>query len=180
MYWVEAPIWAGAELDSALRLLCTPRVLIDEQAAEGEVAQPDLTERALIRDGFDDPRIVAFGLRGAAAGFASWSGVSYAPLVTRRALTASQLVRFEIVVQSLWCYCHHVRSQVETGADPVIPDEFGWRWLRAVRARLSGARPTESAQHASMRSAILETSELLRHLNGTMEVLRDSALEGNR
>lgn len=107
-------------------------------------------------------------------GCASWAGVSYFPLAPSRALRPSDLVECELLVQALWCYCHHVHEQVERGKDPVVPVEFGWRWLRAARSRLTIARPQETAQYASMRAAVLETSELEKHLTTALELLRDT------
>ena len=57
------------------------------------------------------------------------------------------------------------RREVELGADPDVPREFGWRFLRGVRSRLVNERPQETSQHRAMREAIIDTSGLRRHLD---------------
>ncbi|GLY52072.1 hypothetical protein [Lentzea sp. NBRC 102530] len=174
-YWVYEPPWRGRELSIALRLLSMPRVLLERGTDDAgpSLHHAELVEQALLRDGFHDGRIDEFGISGLSIGCASWAGLSYYPQAPGRALQASDLVDCELLVQALWCYCHHVREQVEQGRDPVVPTEYGWRWIRAVRSRLTVTRPQETAQHASMRSAVLETSELGKHLTAALELMRD-------
>jgi hypothetical protein len=173
-FWMQSPKWDGVQLETAMKLLCTPRVLIDHGSDQPSVGHAELIEQAMLRAGYENQGIVEFGVHGISHGYASWAGVSYFPLAARRALPAELLVGFEIVVQALWSYCQHVRAQVEAGSDPVVPSGYGWRWLRGVRSRLSGARPQETAQQAVMRAAILQTSELHNHLTATLEILRDT------
>ncbi|SDL21698.1 hypothetical protein SAMN04488074_109300 [Lentzea albidocapillata subsp. violacea] len=174
-YWVHEPPWRGRELTIALRLLSMPRVLLDRGTDDAgpSLHHAELVEQALLRDGFHDGRIDEFGVGGLSIGCASWAGLSYYPQAPGRALQVSDLIECELLVQALWSYCHHVHEQVEQGHDPVVPAEYGWRWVRAVRSRLTVTRPQETAQHASMRSAVLETSELGKHLTTALELLRD-------
>ncbi len=175
-YWVHEPLWSGTELETAMRLLSMPRVLLD-RGGNGETPSLDdaeSVEQGLIQEGFQDGRIDEFGIRGLSIGCASWAGVSYFPLAPARAIQVSDLVDSELLVQALWCYCHHIREQVEKGLDPVVAPEYGWRWMRAMRSRMTVARPQETAQHASMRTALLETSELGKHLTAAVELLRET------
>lgn len=174
-FWVREPTWTGASLDTAMRLLCTPRVLLSRTEPAASTSHAELIEQTLLREGYDDPRIVSFGVQGISVGYASWSGVAYHPLAESRALEASRFVTYQVVVQGLWTYCNRVRSQVEGGQDPVVQEGYGWRWLRGMKSKLEGARPQETGQHAAMREAILHTSELSRHMATTLEVVRDCA-----
>ncbi|MCA1702631.1 MAG: hypothetical protein LC808_04935, partial [Actinobacteria bacterium] len=70
----------------------------------------------------------------------------------------------------------HLNGEFEQGRDPLVPDQWGWRYLRAVRSRLINPRPRESGQHRSMREAILETSVLVDQLDQAIEALRDTAM----
>jgi hypothetical protein len=83
-------------------------------------------------------------------------------------------VACELAAQSLWAYSEHINTQVELGRDPVVPDEYGWRFLRAMRSRMTTPRPRESGQHRSMRNAVLETSDLVTHLAHAIDTLRET------
>lgn len=175
LYWVDKPAWHGRELETALRLLCIPRVLVQraDTIDESCLAPAALVERALLRDGFDHPELVDFGMKGTSLGYASWSGVVYHPIARDRALREGELVTCELSVQAAWAYCDYLRHQVEKGTDPVVPTEFGWRFLRGVRSRLTTERPRETSQHRSMRDAVVQTSGLDRHLTQALEILRE-------
>lgn len=181
LYLVQKPCWSDVRLDTALRLLCVPRVLLEREAEQGDVslARAELVEQSLLRDGFSHPEVVEFGMKGIAKGFASWSGVVYFPMAEARALSEEELVRCELSVQAVWTYCDYIRNEVERGLDPVVDESYGWRFLRGVRSRLTTERPRESSQHRSMRDAIIETSGLARHLAHAVDTLRD-ATEGAR
>ncbi|MGH7749578.1 MAG: hypothetical protein ACREQ5_33155, partial [Candidatus Dormibacteria bacterium] len=176
LYWVDEPAaWQGNDLRTALRLMCIPRVLVPrtDSIDESCLASAALVERALLENGFDHPELVDFGMKGISFGYASWSGVVYHPIARDRALREDELVTCEISVQAAWAYCDYLRQQVENGNDPTVPTEFGWRFLRGIRSRLTTERPQETSQHRSMRDAVVETSGLGRHLTQAMEILRD-------
>jgi transcriptional regulator with XRE-family HTH domain len=175
LYWMNEPAWHGDDLCTALRLMCIPRVLVSRAGNVDEscLASAVLAERALIGNGFDHPEIVDFGMKGISLGYASWSGVVYHPIARARALHEDELITCELSVQATWAYCDHLRQQVESGDDPAVPAEFGWRFLRGVRSRLTTERPQETSQHRSMRNAIVHTSGLDRHLAQAVEILRD-------
>lgn len=175
-YWLDSFIWGSGELETALRIMCIPRVLRerDEHSGESELEQALLVERSLLKQGFSHPEIIDFGMKGVSLGYASWSGVVYCPLASERSLAESEIVNCELTVQAIWAYCEYIRAQVECGEDPQVPDSCGWRFLRGVRSRLTAERPTETTQHRSMREAIMETSGLSRHLSQAVEIMRES------
>jgi hypothetical protein len=175
LYWVDEPAWQGRDLLTALRLMCIPRLLVQrvDDVDESCLAPAMLVERALLQDGFDHPELVDFSMKGISLGYASWSGVVYHPIARDRALHEDELVTCELSVQAVWAYCDHLRQQVETGDDPIVPAEFGWRFLRGVRSRLTTERPQETSQHRSMRDAVVQTSGLGRHLTQAVEILRE-------
>jgi hypothetical protein len=173
-YWLETPLWAGPELETAMRIMAIPRVLREDEHSGGvELEHAMLVERSLIRDGFDHPEITDFGMKGISLGYASWSGVVYHSIAPERSLAEDELVRCELAVQAAWAYCEHIREEVECGNDPAIHQDFGWRFLRGVRSRLTAERPTETTQHRSMREAIMKTSGLTKHLIQACEILRE-------
>ena len=175
LYWVDKPAWQGRDLLTALRLMCIPRVLVQrvDDIDESCLAPATLVERTLLQDGFDHPELVDFGMKGISLGYASWSGVVYHPIARDRALHEDELVTCELSAQAVWAYCDHLRQQVEKGDDPVVSTEFGWRFLRGVRSRLTTERPQETSQHRSMRDAVVQTSGLGRHLAQAVEILRE-------
>jgi hypothetical protein len=175
LYWVDEPAWQGNDLHTALRLMCIPRVLVPRRDNYDEscLASAALIERALFENGFDHPELVDFSIKGISLGYASWSGVVYHPVARDRALREDELVTCELSVQATWAYCDHLRQKVERGDDPIVPAEFGWRFLRGIRSRLTTERPQETSQHRSMRDAIVQTSGLDRHLAQAVEILRD-------
>lgn len=175
LYWIDEPAWHGRELDVAARLLCIPRVLVSrtERIDKSALAPAALVERSLLQDGFDHPELVDFGMKGVSLGLASWSGVVYHPIARDRALHEDELVGCELSVQAAWAYCDHLRRQVEAGVDPDVPAEFGWRFLRGMRSRLTNERPQETSQHRAMREAVVETSGLARHLAQAVDILRE-------
>src|SRR5262249_46402865 len=147
-------------LDTALRLMCIPRILVQraDPIDESCLAPAALVERSLMQDGFDHPELVDFGIKGLSLGYASWSGVVYHPIAHDRALREDELVTCKLSVQAAWAYCDYLRQQVERGHDPAVPADFGWRFLRGIRSRLTTERPQETSQHRSMREAIVHTS----------------------
>ena len=179
-YWLTRPKWAGEQLDIAMRLLSMPSVLLDRDHDDGAdedtlLAGAELVERMLLNDdNVDRPDLVGFGARGVSIGYASWSGVAYHPVAPSRALPENELVACELLVQAIWCYTHEILRQVEAGDDPVVPAEYGRRFLRAVRSILTAPRAMESGQHSSMREAVLSSSRLTRQLDSAMDALLDS------
>lgn len=175
-YWVHAPSWSANELDTALRIMCIPRVLHerDSELSPESLAHAELVERALLSQGFEHGEMTAFGIKGIALGYASWSGVVYCPIAPKRALSEDEIVAVELATQAMWMYCSHINTEVEQGQDPKVPSLYGWRFLRGVRSRLTIPRPQETEHHKSMRMAILETSGLLDHLSQAIEVLREN------
>jgi hypothetical protein len=175
LYWVDKPAWQGNDLHTALRLMCIPRVLVPrtDTIDESCLASAALVERALLDNGFEHPELVDFSMKGISLGYASWSGVVYHPIAHDRALREDELVTCELSVQAVWAYCDHLRQQIERGDDPIVPTDFGWRFLRGIRSRLTTERPQETSQHRSMREAVIQTSGLDRHLAQAIETLRD-------
>lgn len=176
--------WHGDDLHTAMRLLCAPGVLLERHVgdpSEEVLARAEVAERVCFRDGFNRPDIETFGIDGVAVGYASWAGVSYLALSPARAISEEEMASFQIVVQALWCYTNMIAGVVEAGDDPVVPNEYGWRFVRACLSRLTSARPRENAQHRMMRDAILSTSRLTTQLVDAHAILRDLApLVGRR
>jgi hypothetical protein len=173
VYWIEDHEWPDDVLDTALRVMCTPRVLLQREPGEIEVQQhrAEEVERRILADGFEHDGIRPFGLSGVSIGYASWSGVIYHPRFPKQSLTEDNFVCCELATQAIWAYCEQINQQVEQGHDPVVPEQYGWRFLRGVRSRLTNPRPQETGQHRSMRDAIIETSGLLGHLDQAIDVL---------
>ncbi|MGX7759528.1 hypothetical protein ACWQ06_12835 [Streptomyces angustmyceticus] len=55
-----------------------------------------------------------------------------------------------------------------------MPQQYGWRFLRAAYSRLTTARAQETAQHVLMREAIMKTSGLAERLRAAQDALRSS------
>lgn len=174
-YVLDSPKWDAQELDVALKLMCTPSVLVDRSDLTRPQAAAPEVERSLLNSGFSFPDVASFGVSGVSIGYAGWSGISYFPISPERALAADSIVTCELIVQMLWCYSRHILRTIEDGKDPQVPDEFGWRFLRAARTRLTTARAQETSQHSLMRTAILGTSELPRRLAEAQDALRYNA-----
>jgi transcriptional regulator with XRE-family HTH domain len=178
-YWLAQPKWTGERLDTAVRLLSMPSHLLDREDefhSDGSLlAGADLVERALLRDGgLHRQDLTSFGGQGVSIAYASWSAVAYHPIAARRALSMRELVACQLLVQGAWCYTHEVLRQVARGGDPVVPDGFGWRFLRALRSRLTNADALETGQIHSMREAIVATSKLSVQLDAALVALRES------
>ncbi len=175
LYWLHSPPWSGRVLDTAVRLMCAPRILVDRDTDSDDcLPLAQQAERSLLAEGFDHQELRGFGLNGVSIGYASWSGVAYHPIDPARSLTEYELVTCELAVQSMWAYCEHINGRVEQGEDPSVADGFGWNFLRAARSRLANPRPQETGQHRSMRDTILETSGLMGHLQQATETLRET------
>ncbi|MEV7885123.1 helix-turn-helix domain-containing protein [Streptomyces sp. NPDC002817] len=173
-YLLEDSSWQGANLETAMQLLTTPSVLVDRQRPKDTVRLGDDVEQALFSQGFEHSDVVGFSSQAIAVGFAGWSGVAYHPLSPERALSMDAIVALELDVQALWCLSSYVLDEIEEGRDPVMPKDYGWRFLRGALTRLTAARPQETAQHQLMREAVLTTSQLPDRLRTAQEVLRDS------
>ncbi|MFE3096862.1 helix-turn-helix domain-containing protein [Streptomyces sp. NPDC059248] len=175
LYWLTSGPWADDVHDTALRLLSTPSVLVDRGAPGGPAPLDGSVEASLLATGFDHPDIVSFGVRGVSTGYAGWSGVAYASHCRDRSLAADELISCELTVQALWCFTRRVQQMIEDGQDPSMPEEYGWRFLRAAYSRLTAARAQETAQHVLMREAIMKTSGLAEQLRAAQDALRESA-----
>jgi transcriptional regulator with XRE-family HTH domain len=172
VYWIDQAAWAGEKLQTALRLMCSPRILVGTDVclvpASGDV------ESTLLRDGFPlQDGVVEFGTGDTASGYASWSSVVYKPFDCSRALQEADLVTMELAVQATWQYCSWISQQIEAGMDPQVPENAGWRWIRGIRSRLVTARPQETGPHRAMREAILATSGLPEMLESAIITLRE-------
>lgn len=173
LYWIDNHGWPSDKLDTALRVMCVPKVLLQREPGQtqSEQERAELIERRLLGNGFDHVEMKPFGLSGVSVGYASWSGVVYHPESPDQSLTEPDLVDFELAVQAIWVYCEHITQQVENGFDPITPDQYGWRFLRGIKSRLINPRPQETGQHRDMRSSIIETSGLAGHLDQATEAL---------
>lgn len=174
LYWLTSGPWAGGTYDTALRLLSTPSVLVDRGALGGPAPLDGSVEESLLATGFDHPDIVPFGVRGVSTGYAGWSGVAYASHSHERSLSVDQLIACEMSVQALWCFTRQIQQMIEDGQDPSVPEQYGWRFLRAAYSRLTTARAQETAQHVLMREAIMKTSGLADRLRAAQDALRES------
>lgn len=168
-YWLTIDSWPVETADRAARVACMPRVLCGDQPET-----PADIEARLLTDGFDHPDLIGFGVPGSGIGYASWSGVAYAPLDPARALPEQAIVDVELSLQAVWTYCARITGQVEAGTDPDVPPEYGWRWLRAARSRLITPRPQEPNPHRSMREAIVSTSGLPGMIGDAMTATREA------
>ena len=175
LYWVDRPVWAGRLLETGMRLLCSPRVLLDRDGDAGDLASAEDAERMLLAEGYQHSGMQAFGRRGVSTGFASWSGVSYFPADPGRALGEDELTGFELGLQAAWAYSEHILARLENGQPPDTGKGFGWRFLRGVRARLANPRPTEDGQYQAMREAVLDTSGLPGMLSQAIEALQEDS-----
>ncbi|XUM03623.1 helix-turn-helix domain-containing protein [Streptomyces venezuelae ATCC 10712] len=174
LYWLTTGPWTGDAYDTALRLLSTPSVLVDRGAPGGPAPLDGRVEETLLATGFDHPDIVSFGVRGVSTAYAGWSGVAYASHSRERSLTIDELVTCELSVQALWCFTRQIQQMIEDGQDPSMPEQYGWRFLRAAYSRLTTARAQETAQHVLMREAIMNTSGLAERLRAAQDALRES------
>ncbi|WP_329595133.1 hypothetical protein OG298_02165 [Streptomyces sp. NBC_01005] len=100
-------------------------------------------EASLLATGLDHPDIMSFGVRGVSTAYAGWSGVTLASHSRERSLTIDELVTCELTVQALWCFTRQIQQMVEGGQDPFMPEQYGWRFLRAAYSRLTTARAQE-------------------------------------
>lgn len=182
-YWVDRPKWHGDALDTAMRLISMPSVLLnreDDVADDATLATEGHRAEAALLDsgGVDREDLTSFGATGVSVAYASWSSVAYHPIAPRRALAVDELVACQVLAQGLWAYTADVLQQVERGEDPQANAEYGRRFLRAVRSRLTVARPTETGQARSMRTAVVTTSGLVDQLDAAMNVLLDNDPKG--
>lgn len=163
-YWVSRPAWAGPLLSTGMRLVCSPRVLLEHGAGGEGAAQ---AERDLLAGGYEHAQMRDFGMRGVSAGYASWSGVSYYPADPNRALDEDELTAFELAMQSVWAFCEHACR------GGLVPEGYGYRFLRTARSLLASPRPQESGQYQAMRQAIMGTSDLEGMMAQAIEMLRE-------
>ena len=175
-HWLIEPAWPAELTEAALRIMATPSVLLhrDRPMDDEHLAHAEMIEQSLLSEAYDHGGIESFGVRGISSGYASWSGVVYHPVAVERSLTESELIACELAVQSMWAFTDAITRQIEQGRDPDVAPEYGWRYLRGVRSRLTTSRPRETGQHQAMRRAILRTSDLMPALEQAIETLRDT------
>ncbi|MFI6579358.1 hypothetical protein ACIBFB_26545 [Nocardiopsis sp. NPDC050513] len=178
-WWLAQSPWNDRDLDTAVRIMSTPSALLRRQGEptiEQLRAGAEIAERTAWQTGFEAGNgLVEFGVPGVSVGYASWSGVAYAPVAADRALQPDELGDFETLCQALWSWCHNINATVEAGEDPPVDPTYGWRWLRGVGSRITRPRPTETRQVRAMRDAVIDTSELRTMLPTAIDLLRDAA-----
>lgn len=178
-WWLAQSPWADRDLDTAVRIMSTPSALLRRQGhltVEQLRAGAEIAERTAWQTGFEPNNgLVDFGVPGVSVGYASWSGVAYAPVAADRALQPEEMGDFETLCQALWSWCHSINTSVESGEDPPVDPIYGWRWLRGVGSRITRPRPTETRQVRAMRDAVIDTSELRTMIPTAVELLRDAA-----
>ncbi|MEV6073375.1 hypothetical protein AB0L82_43090 [Nocardia sp. NPDC052001] len=176
LYWLYAAPWVGSTLETGLRLICAPRILVDRDLTDSAAAQVngERVEQELLTSGYQRPDMKSFGTPGVSSAWASWSGVVYYPHDPLRALPEGDLVAFEIGLQAVWALTAHINEQVENGADPEVCERYGYGFLRAARSVLLTPRPQETGQHQQMRTAIVDTSGLPGQLSLAMEALKEA------
>lgn len=174
-HWLTESAWPAELLETALRILSTPTVLLhrDRPMDDEHLAHAELVEQSLLAEGYNHGGIESFGVQGISIGYASWSGAVYYPIAPERSLTEDEFVACELAVQSMWAFTDEITRQIELGEDPEVAPEYGWRYLRGIRSRLTTSRPRETGQHQAMRRAILRSSDLLPALEQAIETLRD-------
>ncbi|WP_157762808.1 hypothetical protein [Nocardia yamanashiensis] len=176
LYWVHSTPWVGSTLETGLRLICAPRILVDRDLTDDTAAQAngERIEQELLSAGHQPPEMKSFGTPGVSSAWSSWSGVVYHPHDPLRALPEGDLVAFEIGLQAVWALAARINEQIENGADPEVCTRYGYGFLRAARSVLLTPRPQETGQHQQMRDAIVSTSGLPGHLNLAMEALKET------
>ncbi|WP_280406617.1 hypothetical protein [Nocardia carnea] len=173
-YWVYAAPWAGASLDTGLRLICAPRVLVDREVTTAGMAASERTEHDLLGAGYHPPEMRSFGSPGVSSAWASWSGVVYYPHDPLRGIAENDLVQFEIGAQAIWAFSAFINEQIESGVDPDISPAHGGRFLRSMRSLLLTPRPQETGQHQQMREAVVTSSGLPAQLELALEALKEA------
>ncbi|MEV0712757.1 hypothetical protein [Nocardia aurea] len=173
-YWVYAAPWAGSTLDTGLRLICAPRVLVDREITGTAQAASERAEHELLGAGYHPAEMREFGSPGVSSAWASWSGVVYHPHDPLRALAENDLVQFEIGVQAIWAFTAHINDQIEQGVEPDVAAAHGSRFLRAMRPLLLRPRPQETGQHQQMRDAVVTSSGLPAQLELAMDALKEA------
>jgi len=175
-HWLIEPAWPVELVEPALRIMSTPSVLLhrDRPMDDEHLAHAELIEQSLLAEAYDHGGIESFGVRGISSGYASWSGVVYHPVAPERALREAELIACELAVQSMWAFTDAIARRIEQGCDPDVPREYGWRYLRGIRSRLTTSRPRETGQHQAMRRAVLRTSDLLPAMEQAIETLRET------
>ncbi|MEV7123800.1 XRE family transcriptional regulator [Kitasatospora griseola] len=171
LYELRQHRWEGAALDPALQLLASPGGLVD-RTDETQILPLGVEEQRLA-DGWRHPDAISF-TGGVSRGVASWSGVAYHPEPGERSLLVDDIVAMELDTQALWALSAHLLRLVEDGLDPELPSPYDWRWLRGVHARLTSARPTETAEHRAMRAAVIGTSDLPQRLQAAWAALKET------
>ncbi|MFE3279851.1 hypothetical protein [Nocardia sp. NPDC059239] len=176
LYWVYSAPWVGTMLDTGLRLICAPRILVDHDLEDLAAAQVngERVEQELFSTGYHPQEMKSFSTPGVSGAWSSWSGVVYHPHDPLRALPEQDLVALEIGLQAVWALTAHINEQVENGSDPQIFDNYGYGFLRAARSVLLTPRPQETGQHQAMRDAIVSTSGLPEQLSVAMEALKEA------
>lgn len=173
-YWVYAAPWAGPTLDTGLRLICTPRVLVDREVTTTAQAASERVEHELLGAGYHPTEMRGFGSPGVSSAWASWSGVVYHPHDPLRALAENDLVAFEIGVQAIWAFTAHINERIEQGVDLDINPAYGSRFLRSLRPLLLTPRPQETGHHQQMREAIVSSSGLPSQLELAVDALKEA------
>lgn len=178
-WWLARSPWTDHDLDTAVRIMSTPSALLRREGDPTEEqlrAGAEVAERTAWQTGFEaNNGLVEFGVPGVSVGYASWSGVAYSPVAAERALQPDEIGEFETLCQALWTWCHTINRTVESGNDPIVDADYGWRWLRGVYSRITRPRPTETRQLRAMRDAVIDTSELRTMLPAAIDLLRDAA-----
>jgi len=141
----------------------TLQVLSCPSALESRSDAKDLVQLELqfLNDGIPNQDLAEFGLPGIDMGFASWDGLSYFRQSNEAPGLESDLVEFEIAIQTLWWQCKCFADVLSSGNPSSI--EMIWKLLPDLKRRFSQLRSissTESPSQRTMVEAVMKTSRI--------------------
>ena len=166
---LEKQTWARTgKLRTPLRLLSYLSPL--ENPTINSVEKSSL-EQKLLAGLYADVETREFGSPGQDMGFATWDGVSYLQQADGRSTIKSDIIEFEIAVQSAWwlakCLydiCMANGSKVKKDLTLAIQD-MKWQY-----AKVKGIVATESTGQRTMIEAVIATSRLHRLVEDTIKL----------
>jgi DNA-binding winged helix-turn-helix (wHTH) protein len=165
---LESPRWSNIHrIKNAVRLLSSLTPLDSKLKRKKE--EERALERRILEDGFVDPEMREFGVRGRDIGFASWDGVSYFSLDSTSSGIMHDLIEFEIAVQATWWFAKCLSDEMMTYGKSLkarLGDEI--EALQEMFARVESIGPRETPSQRTMIEAILHTSRVERLVRETI------------
>lgn len=169
---IYKPIWKQKELDTALKLFSYPTIFHNKHLEDENLLNlEESIFNELILEDIDIKNYDCFNVTGSHIGYSTWSGLSTYFIANKRKTTASDVLKFEIKLQSYWWYLAHMKSLIISGEDNFVSVKYHKEDIIKKLSKLLEIEPTETTVYRLYKESIIQTSRIKNQIKDFKELL---------